>query len=225
MQYLLWCCHTCKHRSCSIHFMIPRHTWFSPDQYFGLIKRKYRKTRVSSVEQLSKVVTDSTLTGANKVQLAFDKTTKYRVPCYDWKSFLSIFFKPIPSILKYQHFYFSSKYPGIVKLQENASSEKIAVDITKPKVKIDHTQMPKLIIPTGLSIDRQTYLYEQIRVFCEPEYADVTCPPPNNIPTISEVSSEASAPPPKRIRLCSHCKQPGHTKTVRGKTTCPKLVN
>lgn len=97
----------------------------------------------NKVEQLSKVVTDSTLTGANKVQRAFDKTTNYRVPCYDWKTFLSNYFKPIPSILKYQHFYFSSENPGIVELQENPSSEKITVDIRKPKAKIDHTQNAK----------------------------------------------------------------------------------
>ena len=59
IQYLMWCCTTGKHTSCSIHFMIPGHTRFSPDQYFGLIKRKYRKTRISSVAQLSKVVKES----------------------------------------------------------------------------------------------------------------------------------------------------------------------
>ena len=224
MQYLMWCCLTGKHSSCSIHFMIPGHTRFSPDQYFGLIKRKYRKTRVSSVAQLSKVVVDSTLTGANKVQLAYDSTSNYRVPCYDWKSFLSNLFKPIPSILKYQHFYFSSNNPGMVELRECADSEKITVDIRKPRMEIDLSHMPSLIIPPGIPLDRQTYLYEQIRVFCEPEYADITCPPPN-ISTLSEVSSEISAPPAKRVRLCSNCKQPGHTKTVRGKITCPKLLN
>lgn len=141
MQYLMWCCLTGKHTSCSIHFMIPGHTRFSPDQYFGLIKRKYRKTRVSSVEQLSKVVTDSTLTGANEVQLAYDKTSNYQVPCYDWKTFLSNYFKVIPSILKYQHFYFSNINPGVVELKEYANSAKITVDIRKPGMEIDHSHM------------------------------------------------------------------------------------
>ena len=75
--------------SCSIHFMLVGHTRFSPDQYFGMIKRNYRKTRVSSISQLSKVVSESTDTGMNQVQLAFNKESGYRVPLYDWKSFLS----------------------------------------------------------------------------------------------------------------------------------------
>ena len=82
MQYLIWRCMTGRHSSCSIYFMIVGHTRFSPDQYFGLIKRKYRKTRVSSITQLSEVVTQSTFAGINQVQLAFDPVTNFRVPCY-----------------------------------------------------------------------------------------------------------------------------------------------
>jgi len=223
IQYLMWCCITGKHASCSIHFMIPGHTKFSPDQFFGLIKRKYRKTRISSVTQLSKVVNESTVTGSNQVQVAYDPATKYRVACYDWKTYLSSLFKVIPSILKYQHFYVSSKNPGIIELKEFADSDKTIVDIRKTGVDIDPLQMPEVIIPPGLSLDRQTYLYEQIREFCEPEYADITCPKP--ILPRSEASTEASGPSAKRVRLCSHCKQPGHTKTIRGKTTCPQLLN
>ena len=59
--------------------MLAGHTRFSPDQYFGMIKRKYRKTRVSSILQLSDVVSESTDTGMNKVQLAFDKESGCRV--------------------------------------------------------------------------------------------------------------------------------------------------
>ena len=44
IQYLAWRCYTKKNTSCSIHFMLVGHTRFSPDQYFGMIKRKYRKT-------------------------------------------------------------------------------------------------------------------------------------------------------------------------------------
>ena len=195
IQYLMWCCITGKHTSCSIHFMIPGHTHFSQDQYFGLIKRKYRKTRVSSVAQLSKVVKESTRTDCNQVELAYDPVSKYRVACYDWKSYLSSFFKPVPSILKYQHFHVSSKNPGIVELEELADSERTAVDIRKAGMEIDPSQMPTLITSPGLSLDRQTYLYEQIRVFCEPEYADATCPMP--IPSMSEASIGTAIPPSK----------------------------
>ena len=108
-------------------------------------------------------------------------------------------------------------------LQEFADSDTTTVDISKTGVEIDRSQLPECIIHPGLSLDRQTYLYEQIRVFCEPKYADVTCPMPTS--SRPEASTGTVVPPSKRIRPCSHCKQPGHTKTVRGKTTCPKLLN
>ena len=89
IQYLALRCFTKRSSLCSIHFMLVGHTRFSPDQYVGMIKRKFRKVRVSSISQLSKVISESTDTGMNKVQLAFDKESGCRVSCYDWKSFLS----------------------------------------------------------------------------------------------------------------------------------------
>ena len=38
--------------SCVLSFMIPGHTKFSPDRSFGMIKRKYRRTKVDSPTQL-----------------------------------------------------------------------------------------------------------------------------------------------------------------------------
>ena len=227
IQYLMWRCLSGKHTSCSIHFMIPGHTRFSPDQYFGLIKRKYRKTRVSSVAQLSKVVTDSTQTGRNCVQLAYDPSSGYRVSCYDWKCWLSLFFKAIPLITKYHHFHVSSKNPGTVELKEFSNSSRVMVDILKAGAEVNQLEMPQRIPPPGISLERQNYLFEQIRVFCEPEYADITCPEPSipNVTLSGGDSGEPSCPPSKRARLCSHCRCPGHTKTVRGQITCPKLLD
>ena len=227
MQYLIWRCMTGRHSSCSIHFMIVGHTRFSPDQYFGLIKRKYRKTRVSSITQLSEVVTQSTFAGINQVQLAFDPVTNFRVPCYDWKNFLARFFNTIPSILKYHHFYTSSDKSGKIELQEFIDSPVTTVDVMKQGIKIDRSQMPQVIPPPGLSFERQVYLFQQIRQFCEPEHADATCPEPSctTIGRKPPSNTDSSSPQPKRARLCSHCKCPGHTKTARGKVTCPKLLN
>ena len=226
IQYLAWRCFTKKSSSCSIHFMLVGHTRFSPDQYFGMIKRKYRKTRVSSISQLSKVVSESTDTGMNKVQLAFDKESGCRVPCYDWKSFLSSRFKVIPSITKYHHFKVSHDNLGVVELHEFAHSSMEKVDIQKLGISIGSQEMPEVIPPPGIPIERQKYLYEQIRMFCEPEYADITCPQPesDDLHQPSPEVEQSSPPPAKRARLCSHCRLPGHTKTVCGKVTCPQLL-
>ena len=228
MQYLAWRCITGKNISCSIHFMLVGHTRFSPDQYFGMIKRKYRKTRISSISQLSKVVSESTDTGVNRVQLAFDSDSGQRVPCYDWKSFLSARFKNIPSITKYHHFKFSSSKPGDIELNEFVHSSTEQVNIMKTDMSIDLQEMPQVIPPPGIPPERQKYLYEQIRMFCELEYADITCPQPelnNDADQLAAGVEESDCPPTKRVRLCSHCRCPGHTKTVRGKIVCPALLS
>ena len=227
IQYLAWRCFTNKNVTCSIHFMLVGHTRFSPDQYFGMIKRKYRKTRISSISQLSKVVSESTETGMNRVHLAFDANSGSRVPCYDWKSFLSSRFKTVPSITKYHHFTLSCDKLGIVQLNEYPHSSTEEVDIQKTGVSITLQDMPEIIPPPGIPMDRQVYLYEQIRMFCEPQYAEVTCPRPvlNNRTNESVPNApESDSPPVKRARLCNHCRLPGHTKSVRGKITCPQLL-
>ena len=222
IQYLAWRCLTGKHMSCSIHFMMVGHTRFSPDQYFGLIKRKYRKTRISSITQLSQVVLESTQSGMNRVQLAFDHKTQQRVKCYDWKSFLSVHFKAIPLISKYHHFKSSHEKPGIVELKEFSESSTEEANILKAIV--SGHQMPEVIHPLGISPDRQKYLYDEIRKFCEPEFADVTCPRPDSpLSDAGHSSNEPVQQPAKRARLCSHCRGSGHTKTVKGKVTCPQL--
>ncbi len=52
--------------ACELNFMIPGNTKFSPDRFFGLIKRKYRRTNLSSLAEIAKVVETSTAGGQNK---------------------------------------------------------------------------------------------------------------------------------------------------------------
>ena len=53
-------------------------------------------------------------------------------------------------------------------------------------------------------------------MFCELEYADITCLQPelnNDADQLAAGVEESDCPPTKRVRLCSHCRCPGHTKT------------
>ena len=54
--YLTWRVSTGLNESCELSFMIPGHTKFSPDRFFGMIKRKYRHTKVDSLAQIAEVV-------------------------------------------------------------------------------------------------------------------------------------------------------------------------
>ena len=102
------------------------------------------------------------------------------------------------------------------------------VNILKTDVSIDLQELPEVIPPPGIPPERQKYLYKQIRMFCEPEYTDITCPQPeSNSETdqLAAIVEESNCLPTKRARLCSHCRRPGHTKTVCGKIMCPALLS
>ena len=59
VQYLMRRVLTGLHQTIKLHFMITGHTKFSPDACFGLIKRKFRKSDVSSLDDLACVVKES----------------------------------------------------------------------------------------------------------------------------------------------------------------------
>ena len=66
------------------------HTKFSPDACFGLIKRKFRRTDVSSLDDLARVFNESAACNLCQVVGTQDGTTI--VPSRDWAGFLSSHF-------------------------------------------------------------------------------------------------------------------------------------
>ena len=221
--YLVWRVVTGLSKACELNFMIPGHTRFSPDHFFGLIKRKFRRSKVSSLFQIAEVVESSTTGGQNKAYVIGDESMR-PFTYYDWADFLSDFFTTIPHITTYYHFRCKSDRPGVVFVCEFADSEEKEVSILKPSVKVDRDALPSQMTPPDLSLDRQWYLYEQIRQFCDEEFQDVTCPEPR-MQKHSRTQDEDESPPAKRSKhLCSYCRMPGHTKTKKGVVTCPKLL-
>ena len=84
--------------------MISGHTKFSPDWCFGLIKQRFRKTRVCSVAEFADVVKNSTVSGINIPQPVLNDDGTVAVHTYDWgKKFLQSF-KPLNGVKGYQHF-------------------------------------------------------------------------------------------------------------------------
>ena len=89
-----------------------------------------------------------------------------------------------------------------------ADSEEKKIIIIRSGTTIDKSALPVTMTPSGLSQERKQYLFEHIRPFCD------ECP-----------NSQEQGPSIKRSkRLCSHCRMPGHTKTVKGEITCPTLL-
>ena len=83
--------------------MLAGHTKFAVDCGFGLIKRKYLKTVVNCLGDISDVVEQSS--DVNKSQLCATQDGTNIVPAYDWTKFLMPHYSRLHSILSYHHFF------------------------------------------------------------------------------------------------------------------------
>ncbi|KAK3737672.1 hypothetical protein RRG08_066359 [Elysia crispata] len=123
MMYLLWRVLTGRHTKITLSFLIAGHTKFSCDWCFGLLKRKFKRTRVDSLGDMEDVVKDSAR--GNIAQLCGNERGEVFVPTYDWKAYLPSFFKKVVGIKKFHHFIFSKESQGNVILKEASDSEEV----------------------------------------------------------------------------------------------------
>lgn len=225
VSYLMWRVVVGLSQSCELHFMLAGHTRFSPDRFFGLIKRKYRHTKTSSLREIAEIVKNSTTTGQNMAYIIGADDPSKPFFYYNWSEYLSTFFTNIPLITSYHHFRCNSTNPGVVLVSEYADSMEKEIDINKDITSIDEEALPPVLNPSGLSEERLKYLFDQIRPYCDEQYRDVTCPAPSRKRCSAQKEQNDDASSAKRSkRLCSYCRQPGHTKTRKGQVTCPKLL-
>ena len=108
-RFLLWylCWRTLKglHQTITLNFLLAGHTKFSPDLGFGLFKKKYSKTAVSTLDDIADCVhRSSSQTKHNLPQLVGDEAGNQVVPVYQWQDFLAPFFRTFLGIKKYHHF-------------------------------------------------------------------------------------------------------------------------
>ena len=224
VQYLAWRVMTRRHTKITLSFLVVGHTKFSPDWCFGLLKQKYRKTDVGSLDALAKCVESSAT--CNHSQLVGTSDGTLIVPTFEWTSYFAMHFRKIIGIKKYHHFHFDSSLPGTVIVQERCDTEKISIQILKDGWMPSRATLPQQVFPKGLSAQRQWYLYDKIRSFCPESDRDITCPLPSVPKPVSRSgtpnpdaldspdspsppsSPPPSSPPPKR--LCGLCRKPGH---------------
>ncbi len=181
LQYLMYRVLTGLHDKIELSFLIVGHTKFSPDGYFGLIKRHYRRSQVYTYDQLSDIVESSSKNGHN-VCVRVSKSIPSPIFYRDWSSWLSQYFATFKGISNYHHFRFEKNNMSIL-VKERKDSEKIKVELIKKKFPFSKNRpprkLPKQLFPKGLSLKRQWYLYDQIR--CHIPYEsdkNQTCPKP-----------------------------------------------
>ena len=109
VQYLLWRVMTGQHDQITLSFMIPGHTKFSPDWCFGLLKKRYRRTKVGGLNDLIDVVNQSAV--VNVAQPTGSADGQVLVPTYNWQEFFTPYFK-VTGIKKLHHLRFTSASPG-----------------------------------------------------------------------------------------------------------------
>lgn len=214
-------------KTITLEFLIVGHTKFMPDSCFGLIKQRFRRTYVQCLDNIASVVKNSAK--VNEVRLVGTENGDVQVPTYNWVSHYAPQFKKLPGIKKHHQFVFSDSHPGSVVCKEYCDSQGTAHKLLKTDWVTSHTDLPDIIEPSGLSIERQWYLFEKIRPFCEEAYQDICCPQPSiprpTTPVTTPVvrphpsprwlsvrPSREPQPPAKRVRMCGNCGGIGHNK-------------
>ena len=166
------------HLNITYSFLIAGHTKFGPDRHFGMIKKRYKVTYVSSLYELAHMV-ESSDAGVNAAQLVGTHDGRVVVPVYDWASFLETYFRKLPKIKAYHHFRLSKDHPGKVFCKEFVSPEETGITVLKNTSRVpSQSALPNTVNPDGLSYERRRYLYREIRQFCKAGTEDLVAPAP-----------------------------------------------
>ena len=190
LHYLTWRVMVGLHTHISLSFLIVGHTKFSPDWCFGLLKQRFRRTRVTCLRDLEMVV--NTSAEANVAQLVGTQSGQVVVPTYNWSAMFAGRLRKLKHIKKYHHFCISATAPGSVDVRMESDLQSECFSLL-----IDHTWSPSaqqllaVVPPSGLSLERQWYLYSQIREYCPAEVQDEVCPRPLT-PLSSAVASSST---------------------------------
>ena len=178
LWYLAWRTIHQLHDSICYSFLIAGHTKFGPDRCFGIIKRSYKVSYVSSLYELAQMVESSSTVGVNKAQLVATHDGKVIVPVYNWSAFLEQYFVKVPNIKKFHHFRFSKDEPGKLYFKMYSSSPEQSLQLLKNSAILPPAVLPPKVNPQGLSQERKQYLYREIRQFCKPGMEDLVAPAP-----------------------------------------------
>lgn len=172
MAYLAWRVLVGLNKTIQIDFMRVGHTRCFVDAGFGLLKQKFRKGDVDTVEQLVEVINDSAI--INQAETF----------CWEWRSWDNFFaqhFRPVKSITSFQRFVFHHESPGVVQMSCSDTLQDKSLQLLMAPAnsgQFSKTALPTVLPPGGMSHERALYLFKNIRQFCHAESRDITCPEP-----------------------------------------------
>ena len=178
-MYLLWRVLCGLNDYIEYSFMTVGHTKFSCDRCFGSFKKKVNVTQMHTLYNIGTVCEESA--DCNIPQLVGTHDGTVMVPCYDWQKFLLVFFTKIQNITDYQHYVFLKDKPGIVNCSIRLQDKPVKCTILKknaPPMVLG--QLPDIVSPNGFSAERELYLFNEIRPFCEEGTEDLVAPTPKS---------------------------------------------
>ena len=116
----------------------------------------------------------------NEVEFVGLDNGKVLIPVYDWKTYLSKYFKPLNQIKKFHHFHFSKDFnEGEIFYKEYNDTDKMSINILRLTEIPNKDVLPFKVLPAGLSKERKEYLYKEIRKFCRHGTEDQVAPKPS----------------------------------------------
>ena len=198
MWYLAWRVITGQHDTVQLNFMLPGHTKFRPNSYFGLFKKYYRRQdHVDDMDDLADCVRQCGQDVTCVPQLY--QYWKY----YDWNAFLGQWFGPLVGFGCYHTFEFDQDHPGVMRMKTlPLDPNPTKVNMLRAGVAIKDIQeayqsqvMPPVISPSGLSQIRSLYLYEKVREYVhDPKKRDRVCPKPTPGTAINSSETPGNVP-------------------------------
>ena len=143
-----------------------------------LFKRLFKRTEVSTLEEIAGVVHRSATVNHPQLVGSYDGTSS--VLFYNWTSFFDTKMTALKGITKFHHFRFSAQHHGSVFVKTSSDTVEKEINLLSDKTwKPSQYQLPAVIDPPGLSLERQWYLHNKIREFCSEEARDLVCPQPS----------------------------------------------
>ena len=155
------------HQHIILSFLPVGHTKFATDACFGLLKQRFRLTRVDCTDELTRE-------RSSNVNIAQPVGNQRIVPLFDCHNYFEAKFRKLT-----HKFVFSSDCPGTVNISEFSNTNESTITLLHDATwSPSPAELPQLLYPTGFSNERQWYLYEKIRDFCSDDTKDIVCPLP-----------------------------------------------
>ena len=172
LAYFMWRVLVGLNEEILLSFMRFGNTRCTVDACFGLLKKCYRSSECDTIQHVKDTV---------EISAACNHAQLFEWEWREWYKFLASCFKPFPGIRKIQHLRFSQNSPGIVFTRTACDSAESEYNLQKRGVRatrFSSDNLPPVLIPAGLSIDRAQYLHNDVRPFVRPEFRDTLCPSP-----------------------------------------------